>query len=165
MIQIIDSAKSKRRKLNQCTDESLLVAPHPLNFDWRFSQQAISSLLATKDRVSSHEIMHTICLGTPSLAEFMMKNRGNEKVTLIDTTICNIKLLHILYPENLVLNRDILADTLPDIAKADIMFIDHHWRPNHFNGFFMRYIKFTKSRWIYRCHYATNRYTARYLRR
>lgn len=107
-----------------------LPAPHPLDYDWRFTSHAVDDLLSICRRLGNG----IICLGAPTVFVAAMQAGSCSEATFIDRNSAVIAHLASVHPLSQILRRDLLTDPLPTI-KADVIVADPPWYVEHFRSF------------------------------
>ncbi|HKQ09497.1 MAG TPA: hypothetical protein VJ464_30530 [Blastocatellia bacterium] len=118
--------------INPCPKINLPV-PHPLDYDWRFSNVAIKRLLNTcLEFTDSGETV--ILLGTPTLLRTSINENYPRRVALFDASQTIINSFSRSTPEARAEQCDLLADPLPQIQAAAVI-ADPPWYEEHLHGF------------------------------
>ena len=106
-----------------------LPVPHPLDYDWRFTEQAVNDLL--RECRSLGQKM--ICLGTPTVFVAAGRNRAFADVVLIDKNATTVDRLSVLSPGK-VHELDLFTDPLPKL-QAEVLVMDPPWYCEHIAAF------------------------------
>jgi hypothetical protein len=114
---------------------SALPVPHPLDFDWRFADDALDVLTNTIDRFTppSAEIL---CLGTPSLT-LRLRGATSHPVTFLDANVSMVDSVSVIAPATGQGGDHCCRlgiDPLPSVAQG-LVVIDPPWYPEHFRVF------------------------------
>ncbi len=113
--------------------EDDLPAPHPLDYDWRFTEATKVLLL---ERMSIHLPFQgsITLLGVPTLFAKLRYSFPDSTVTLADSSSESIFVLSEKCGSEGLFFCDLLKDPLPQI-KADVVIADPPWYPEHFEAF------------------------------
>lgn len=111
------------------SENSILPVPHPLDFEWRFTQEAIEKLAEVAVACGGD----VTCLGTPSVFTYFSSIRCAPRSTFIDR---NPATLNVLRSRGFgrVVACDCLRDAVPQL-KTDVVIADPPWYDEHFKGF------------------------------
>jgi hypothetical protein len=123
------------QKINrsQLGDNDILPIPHPLNYDWRFSDSATKYLLdycleATKETET------VVCLGTPSLFQKANEISFPRKTILLDNNSAVINHFSKNIANGNVTLCDIVRDDIPEMEVSTVI-ADPPWYEKHLLGF------------------------------
>jgi hypothetical protein len=110
-----------------------LPVPHPLDYDWRFSPDAISLLLnRCIDLTKPDEVV--VLLGAPTVFQATLETPFPRRVILLDNNPAVIKSFRDAAPRESILCCDILRDELPQLEAA-VAIADPPWYPLPLKGF------------------------------
>lgn len=112
------------------TPSSHLPVPHPLDFDWRFTEQALERLRNESRVVDAARL---ICLGAPSLY-WHLKERTTRTVHLLDANVASFNRYGGPAESNKRIQLDVLQSELPSI-RAGAIVADPPWYSEHLRGF------------------------------
>lgn len=105
-----------------------LPVPHPLDYDWRFTQQTVDDLL---DIAQKHG-EKLICLGTPSVFATATMRPSFQLSTLLDRNASlTSDLPHLSHD---IYCCDILRDDLPQL-EAEVVVADPPWYGEYYRAF------------------------------
>lgn len=116
-------------------DDAGLPVPHPLDYDWRFSDAAADYLLDhCSELTEPHETL--VFLGTPSVCRRALKNSFPRKTLLLDNNIpvVNYFSQNLSGDNNEATPCDIVNDAVPAI-EASAVIADPPWYENDLLGF------------------------------
>jgi hypothetical protein len=128
------SKNGHKTNYSQVSDESInLPVPHPLDYDWRFSDSATTYLLEYCLAITKPS--ETIALfGTPSIFQKAKEISFPRKTILLDNNPAVIN--H--FPKNIaganITLCDIVIDGIPEI-EASTVIVDPPWYEKHLLGF------------------------------
>jgi hypothetical protein len=107
--------------------------PHPLDYDWRFSEVATQALLAQCLDLTRPRDMVAL-LGTPSVLQAAVAGRVPRQWVLLDTNPLMTTWLAHAAPDARVLQWDVRQDPLPDLVAA-LVIIDPPWYEDYMRAF------------------------------
>lgn len=107
---------------------STLPAPHPLDYDWRFTKEAGSEIVDVAHSLGER----LVCIGAPSVFSVATQRRMFDDATLIDRNRAIVN--HFGNPSPTVILCDVLTDQLPQL-RADVIVTDPPWYHEHFRAF------------------------------
>lgn len=107
-----------------------LPIPHPLDYDWRFTTEAVEELL----RASDGGWRNLICLGTPTVFVSAIKRFGCERVVLLDRNTSMIKCAARMSNRSRAIQFDVFTNSLPAI-RTDLVVTDPPWYLEHMKAF------------------------------
>jgi hypothetical protein len=110
-----------------------LPIPHPLDYDWRFSDAAIQHVF---DRCCtlSHPGDTVALLGTPSVLRAAIERGFPRRWVLLDTNQTVTDCLAKAAPEARILRCDVRTDLLPDLNAA-LVIVDPPWYEEYMHSF------------------------------
>lgn len=108
-----------------------LPVPHPLDYDWRFGESAVSYLLDTCLALTRPD--ETIALlGTPSVLRTAVESSYPRRTVLLDANASVVNCLSATDPQAVMC--DVVRDSLPGI-EASAVIVDPPWYEEHLAGF------------------------------
>jgi hypothetical protein len=110
-----------------------LSIPHPLDFDWRFSDAGLDAVIGVMNELSDRSTP-VVCLGAPSIVRRLQIEGDLRPATLLDANPRPVAVLQSHPGPHTALLCDLGSDTLPDIS-APVVLIDPPWYPEHFRVF------------------------------
>jgi|SRR5215213_1090755 len=110
-----------------------LPIPHPLDYDWRFGESAVSYLLDTCLPLTRPGEMIAL-LGTPSVLRTAIESSYPRGTILLDVNASVVNCLSQAAPDAEVLLCDVVRDPLPNI-NASAVIVDPPWYEEHLAGF------------------------------
>ena len=111
----------------------ILPAPHPLDYDWRYGNDAIDRLLELA--IAKSNPGDTIALlGTPSLYVAAHHRSPDRRFVLIDANATTVDRLRGLGRPRSVISRDLFVDGVPDLG-ATVVVADPPWYEDHISAF------------------------------
>lgn len=114
-----------------------MPAPHPLDFDWRFSADTSDALAHRALRANNLNGL-IVCLGTPSVFASLAKTPNSTRTVLLDW---NVNLIESIatqeLPVNLSISRcDLLSGSLwGEPGVAEVVICDPPWYSEHYVAF------------------------------
>lgn len=130
----ICQAPSNRNDLRVAiSQENRLPFPHPLDFDWRFSTDAIhylSKLCLECTKAGDHVAL----LGVPSVVQVTSDLMFLRQVVLLDANLTLTTALTKAIPAIGIQHCDLLKDPLPKI-EAQAIILDPPWYEEYFHAF------------------------------
>jgi hypothetical protein len=110
-----------------------LPVPHPLDYDWRFTDEAADRILtATATVTRSGGILAMI--GSPSVFRVAAERASRPPLAVIDRSRAITDSLNAGLPDALVECLDVTRDELPDIEASSVI-VDPPWYEEHFRAF------------------------------
>jgi hypothetical protein len=128
--------KQARRNLNlpNCSYHQIaLPVPHPLDYDWRFSDVAVQYLL-NKCAELTRPGETIALLGTPSLLRMGIEQSYPRQLILLEVSRAIIDSLTIAIPKTQIFQCDIIQESLPNLLAAAIV-LDPPWYLEHIQSF------------------------------
>jgi uncharacterized membrane protein len=121
-----EQSSTRRRRIT-------LPVPHPLDYDWRFGESAVSYLLDTcLDLTRPDETI--ALLGTPSVLRTAIESSYPRATALLDANASVVNCLSQAAPDAEVLLCDVVRDPLP-LIEASAVIVDPPWYEEHLAGF------------------------------
>ena len=118
--------------LGSAVNAATSPVPHPLDFEWRYTSEAVNRLLRDLDGVSGPLLL----LGTPSVAGNAALQHPTRKVVVLDSNAVALAHLRNTYPRIETELCDIVRDELPLVVPGARVIIDPPWYPEFFEIFF-----------------------------
>lgn len=109
---------------------SRLPTPHPLDYDWRFTVEAIETLLLNCDDCKTG----LICLGSPTVFVSAIERFGRDRVVLFDQNAAAIRRSAEMLHKSRAIQIDVFADSVPAI-HSDVVVADPPWYLEHMKAF------------------------------
>ena len=125
-----DSAETRTR-LRSEADVVTLPEPHPLDYDWRFTEESLNSLAATIAETGAKRVA---ILGAPTV--FLRLARADVDVTLYDNNVHLVEELRSRQFSKAV-HCDLFTTRFEDPA-FDLVVADPPWYPEHYTSFIRR---------------------------
>lgn len=133
---LVDMVKPAKQKLQQPTHsyhQVSLPVPHPLDYDWRFSDAAARHLLNECAKLTRFNDT-LVLLGTPSLLRMGIEQSYPRQLILLEASPTTTDSLASSVPETQVLRCDVIKDSLPNLRAAAVV-LDPPWYPEHIQSF------------------------------
>lgn len=112
---------------------SMLPIPHPLDYDWRFSEFAVDRLLSEGLRLTSGDAP-IVMLGTPSLAIAAAERNYPRDVFLLDNNQAVVQCFPSSRSSVTAIKCELLNGNLPDIVGETVI-VDPPWYVPHMKAF------------------------------
>ena len=120
-------------KIHQTQSHQLdLPIPHPLDYDWRFSDQTVDQLLVECERTTKPG-QTVVLLGVPTALRAAYERAFDRRVVLLDASETTVDLLTVATGGN-ALKCDLLVDPLPEVV-ANAVIGDPPWYPDEMSAF------------------------------
>jgi DNA-directed RNA polymerase subunit H (RpoH/RPB5) len=133
MEELIESAKSKSDEPMHLAHQIPLPVPHPLDYDWRFSDAAVENLLNECKKLTP--LNSTIVLiGTPSLLRMGIEQSYPRQLLLLEASPTITASLTQAVPLAQVVRCDVIKEPLPKLG-AEAVVLDPPWYPEHIHSF------------------------------
>lgn len=123
-------------------DPYFLHPPHPLDYEWRFSEEALEVLfrnIKKEVKIGSHVVL----LGIPTLYSCCNDSDPDNHYTLINISNSGIQYLRECVPYDNALFCDLVTDRIPSL-NGDIVVMDPPWYYTHMKAFFWAASNLTK---------------------
>jgi hypothetical protein len=130
---LVKSAQAIREPLNHSYHQVRLPVPHPLDYDWRFSDSAVKHLL-NECAALTRRGDAIVLLGTPSLLRMGSEQSYPRQLILLEANRTVTDMLTQTVPEAQVFRCDAMRDTLPNL-KATAVVLDPPWYPEYIQSF------------------------------
>lgn len=125
----LDRAGRRQARPALSPPSTTLPVPHPLDFDWRFTPDAVDALVSACHR-GAGATTHIVCVGAPSLHERFLASGGASM--LLDANLEMVEALAAAGPGAICVR--VGCDPLPGVV-ADAVMIDPPWYPEHVDLF------------------------------
>ena len=133
MEELVKPAKSKSEPPTRLYHQISLPVPHPLDYDWRFSDAAIETLLNECKELTRFN--STIALiGTPSLLRMGIEQSYPRQLVLLEASSTITASLTQAVPKAQVVRCDVIKEPLPKLL-AEAVVLDPPWYPEHIQSF------------------------------
>ena len=110
-----------------------LPPPHPLDFDWRYTERTVDRLLRLVTSVTEPE--DTIALlGTPSLYAAALDRATDRQWVLLEGSEATVQHLHMTGPRRTVQRCDVVRGHIPEPGAAAVV-ADPPWYPGQIEAF------------------------------
>ena len=110
-----------------------LPVPHPLDYDWRFSEATVADLLNMSGSLAAPGAAIAL-LGTPSIMRAVIEVPRSYQFTLLEANAVMTTFLTQVAPAARIVRCDVGRDPLPDIA-ASVVIADPPWYEEHIRSF------------------------------
>ena len=120
-------------KQNYSPHQITLPVPHPLDYDWRFSDATVQYLL-DKCAELTHSGETIALLGTPSLLRMGIEKSYPRQLILLEASRTITDSFAQVAQKNQVLQCDLIQDPLPNLLAAAAV-LDPPWYPEHIQSF------------------------------
>lgn len=112
-----------------------LPVPHPLDFDWRFSDSAVKYLLDKCLTLTKNEET-IVLLGTPSVFRYTLESPYPRSTILLDSNQIVISQIKKQVPSALAMQCDIMRDRVPQITATAVV-VDPPWYEEQMMAFML----------------------------
>ncbi len=110
-----------------------LPIPHPLDYDWRFSDAAVAYLLRTSAALAAPGATIAL-LGTPSIMRAVIEEPPPYQFVLVEANSAITTCLAAAAPTARIVQSDIGRDRLPDLTAA-VIIADPPWYKEYIRSF------------------------------
>ncbi|OKH32380.1 hypothetical protein NIES2119_26465 [[Phormidium ambiguum] IAM M-71] len=133
LAELLKPAKQKLELPTYSYHQISLPVPHPLDYDWRFSDVAVKHLLnqCAKLTRSSDTI---VLLGTPSLLRMGIEQSYPRQLVLLEASRTTTDSFASSVPKTQVIRCNAIEDPLPNLTAAAVV-LDPPWYPEHIQSF------------------------------
>jgi hypothetical protein len=126
-------ARESLKEQNYAHHQIALPVPHPLDYDWRFSDAAVQQLLSKCAELTRPG--ETIALlGTPSLLRMGIEQSYPRQLILLEASCTITDSFAQVAPKTQILRCDLIKDPLPNLLAA-VVVLDPPWYPEHIQSF------------------------------
>ncbi|MBD2018547.1 hypothetical protein H6F96_31910 [Microcoleus sp. FACHB-53] len=133
MKELVKPAKSKLEQSTRSYHQISLPVPHPLDYDWRFSDAAVEILLnECKELTPLYSTI--VLLGTPSLLQMGIEQSYPRQLVLLEASSTITASLTQAVPNVQVVRCDVIKEPLPKLS-AEAVVLDPPWYPEHIQSF------------------------------
>lgn len=130
---LITSAKQENTNFTHNRHQKFLPPPHPLDYDWRFTDSTIEYLLQKSADLTPLDST-LILLGTPSLLWAGDKTTYKRNAMLLEANTAITNCLSQIVSSSQIVECDLLRDTLPNVS-AESVIMDPPWYPEYIKAF------------------------------
>ncbi len=130
---LVKSAQEMREPLNDSYHQIWLPIPHPLDYDWRFSDSTVQHLLNECAALTRRGDAIAL-LGTPSLLRMGIEQSYPRQLILLEANRTVTDIFAQTIPTPQVFRCDVMRDTLPHLAAKAVV-LDPPWYPEHIQSF------------------------------
>lgn len=110
-----------------------LPLPHPLDFDWRFTDASVEYLLKSCEELTAFNDT-IVLLGTPSLFQGGLTLSWQRSMILLEANATMTNCLNLSTSRSQVVHSDLLKDEFQTRSAAAVM-MDPPWYPEHIQSF------------------------------
>jgi hypothetical protein len=130
---LINSALWRQPKLTHARHQESLPPPHPLDYDWRFTDSTVEYLLQKCEEVTP--LYGTlVLLGTPSLLHVGTESSYQRNTVLLEANPIMTNCLSSTVLGSQIVECDLLRDALPNLSGEAVV-MDPPWYPEHVQAF------------------------------
>ncbi|MBF2067549.1 MAG: hypothetical protein IGS39_24495 [Calothrix sp. C42_A2020_038] len=126
-------AKPKPQLPSYSCHQIPLPIPHPLDYDWRFSDAAVKHLLKECAKVTQTDDT-IVLLGTPSLLRMGIKEPYLRHLVLLEASQTITDSLAQAVPKAQVIRCDVMREPLPSLTASAVV-LDPPWYLEHIQSF------------------------------
>lgn len=127
------------------TASDLLPVPHPLDYEWRYAEGAVTRILDAWDE-NSRAPGGLLLLGAPSVAARAVRLRPHRAVAALDVNATVVTALRREHPLVLAELCDLTRDELPRVPPASTVVCDPPWYPEDLHAFLWAGCKLSQPR-------------------
>ncbi|MBE9111940.1 hypothetical protein IQ273_21265 [Nodosilinea sp. LEGE 07298] len=139
---LVNSALWKQSKSIPTHHQKSLPSPHPLDYDWRFTDSTVEYLLQ-KCAEATRPYDTIVLLGTPSLLRVGTDPAYQRSTVLLDANTMMTTCLSNAVLDSQIVECNLLRDILPNLS-ADAVVMDPPWYPEHIQSFLWDACQFCK---------------------
>lgn len=132
---IIDGSRQPFRRAARSPSSLGLPVEHPLDFEWRFSTDAVDRLLGKcRVRLERTSRRRIAIVGAPSVAARVLSSGLGIDCIVLDSNREVIASLRKRHPGIHAMRCDVLRED-PSLAESDLVIADPPWYPDHMRSF------------------------------
>jgi hypothetical protein len=131
--RLLSKAKQKPERWNRSGYQIPLPIPHPLDYDWRFTDATAQTLLRKCTAMTRYGDT-IVLLGTPSLLRFGVKQFHHRRMVLLEANSIMTETLAQTRLNTQVMQCNLLRDPLPKLSAAAVV-LDPPWYAEQIHSF------------------------------
>lgn len=133
MEELVKPVKNKLEHPTRSYHQIFLPVPHPLDYDWRFSDAAVENLLNECKNLTCFNST-IVLIGTPSLLRMGIEQSYPRQLVLLEASSTITASLSQTVPKAQVVRCDVINEPLPKLL-AEAVVLDPPWYPEHIKSF------------------------------